>query len=160
MGHPLGSGSGPSGGYSGEFRVSWRCSRGVPRVFQECFGMFRACSGFFPGIFVFIFKYPFSWCKVMLENKLLFFIGDWVFREFLDFASVSHRAQNPRVHTSHQLAAIWITLPMKIFRSWFLFNRLHFNTRAESFKAGLRLVRQIWIQILELLRFLLKSKFS
>ena len=99
MGHPLGSGSGPSGGYSG-------CPEGVPGCSEGVPGVFRACSGFFPGIFVFIFKYPFSWCKVMLENKLLFFIGDWVFREFLEFASVSHRAQNPQVHTSHQLAAI------------------------------------------------------
>ena len=46
------------------------CPEGVPRVFPECFGMFRACSGFFPGIFIFIFKYPFSWCKVILENKM------------------------------------------------------------------------------------------
>ena len=133
------------------------CPEGVP-------GVFRACSGFFPGILTFIFKYPFSWCKVISKIKchlMIVILYRWLGlpRIFGVCFRLTPR-KNSRIRTSHQLAASWITLPMKIFWSWFLFNRLHFKTRAESFKAGLRLVRQIWIQILELLRFLLKSKFS
>ena len=47
---------------------------GVVKVFRGCsrsrgFGMFRTRSGFFPGILIYIFKFPFSWWKVKLENK-------------------------------------------------------------------------------------------
>ena len=59
----LGLGLARQGGIPGNSGVFRGCSR-------RCFGMFQACSGFFPGIFIFIFKYPFIWCKVILENKM------------------------------------------------------------------------------------------
>ena len=70
MGHPLGTGSGPSEGVfrgiPGVLKVFQGCSEGVPGVFRDVSGLFRV----FPlGIFIYIFKFPFSWCKVKLENK-------------------------------------------------------------------------------------------
>ena len=54
MGHPVGSGSGPSGGYSGEFQVFQGCSEGVTGVFRDVSGLFRV----FPRDFYFYFQIP------------------------------------------------------------------------------------------------------
>ena len=49
------------------------CPVGVPGVFRGCSrsvsGCFGPVPGFSLGIFIYIFKFPFSWCKVKLENK-------------------------------------------------------------------------------------------